>query len=146
MTIQSPNVEPKFSPSCPARPRPERMEVSNGRKSSSLELVPTDFVFFKGKPTQGSRCMKNTDRTLQLVNDGVQLYFGVENATCFKWLQHVSFKEPCNRNNEIQLGGRGGPDPKKKTHPNGTLQKNTHTTSKLSKVVQGSTPPLVSTA
>ena len=34
-----------------------------------------------------------TDRTLQLVNDGFQLYFGVEKATCFK-LQHVSFKEP----------------------------------------------------
>ena len=25
----------------------------------------------------------------------VSLYFGVEKATCFKWLQHVSFKEPC---------------------------------------------------
>ena len=24
------------------------------------------------------------------------LYFGVEKATCFKWLQHVSFKEPCS--------------------------------------------------
>ena len=24
-----------------------------------------------------------------------QLYFGVEKATCFKWWQHVSFKEPC---------------------------------------------------
>ena len=26
-------------------------------------------------------------RTLQLVNGGVQLYLGVEKATCFKWLQ-----------------------------------------------------------
>ena len=37
---------------------------------------------------QGSGCIKNTDRTFQLVNGGVQLYFGVEKATCFKWLQH----------------------------------------------------------
>ena len=25
----------------------------------------------------------------------VSLYFGVEQATCFQWLQNVSFKEPC---------------------------------------------------
>ena len=32
--------------------------------------------------------MHYTDRTLQLVNGTVSfLYFGVENATCFKWLQ-----------------------------------------------------------
>ena len=33
-----------------------------------------------------------TDRTLQPVNGGVQLYFGVEKATCFNWWQDVSFK------------------------------------------------------
>ena len=26
----------------------------------------------------------------------VSPYFGVEQATCFKWLQNVSFKEPCS--------------------------------------------------
>ena len=30
---------------------------------------------------QGSGCMKNADRTLQLVNGGFQLYFGVEKAS-----------------------------------------------------------------
>ena len=30
----------------------------------------------------------DTDRTLQLVNGGVQLEFGVEKATCFKWWQN----------------------------------------------------------
>ena len=43
---------------------------------------------------QGSGCSEYTDRTLQLVNGGFQLYVGVRNATCFNWLQNVSFKEP----------------------------------------------------
>ena len=30
-----------------------------------------------------------------IANGGFQLYFGVEKATWFKWLQHVSFSEPC---------------------------------------------------
>ena len=31
----------------------------------------------------------------RLVNGGPSFYFGVEEATCFKWLQNVSPKEPC---------------------------------------------------
>ena len=37
-----------------------------------------------------------------LVNRGVP-YFGVEKATFLKWLQHVSFKEPCSNSREGEL-------------------------------------------
>ena len=49
--------------------------------------------------------MKNTDRTLQLVNGGVSLYFGVEKAPCFRWLQNESFKEPCAARAQISNMG-----------------------------------------
>ena len=42
---------------------------------------------------QGSGCMKTTDRTLRLVNGGVQLDFGVEKASHVSngWLQMEIF-------------------------------------------------------
>ena len=57
--------------------------------------------------------MKNTG-TLQLLNAGFQLYFGVEKATCFKWMgkMEISFKEPCPSLDSIYCGRRlGGENP-----------------------------------
>ena len=36
-----------------------------------------------------------TPEHCNLFSGGVQLYFGVEKTTCFKWWQNVSFKDPC---------------------------------------------------
>ena len=87
------------SSACQSSPLPAKVSA---RPNSDYPSLPATLPC-----QQGSGCMKNTDRALQLVNGGVQPHFGVEKATCFKWLQNgdllrITLCEGCKIDSKLR--------------------------------------------
>ena len=97
--------KPRRSEGHPATPGPRAQIQLPPPGNGVRRLSGKRMRHAKGGPKWGSGCMKNTDRALRLVNGGFHLHFGVEKATCFKWLQMYLFRSP------VKPGVSGTPTP-----------------------------------
>ena len=76
-----------------------RLSAPVGLRPSGRGLMNFPKLGFDRDPDN-----RNTDRTLQIANGGVS-NFSFKIATCVKWWQNVSLKEPCSSTTPKPTGG-----------------------------------------